>query len=224
VAGRQAAAMKGDVPGGIRGRPGWHLGCPLRRSRSARSGGDVSQSDGGGAPGDSETARPARLPRPPGRTGRGNTLGPRLSVLEERQPPCEAATRGRGDRLPSGHPGHSRRGRTVRRPRGAPVREPPGRLLPAAGAYAPAASGSSGRSLPDGADHLLRIGVPARLLLGEDEPPVGDDFEHAAPGFDELDLGVLESLFEPGRQPGGSGPVVSDGAVLDGDSHRRSPF
>jgi len=72
-------------------------------------------------------------------------------------------------------------------------------------------------------DHLLRVGVPTRPLLGIDQAAVHRDFEHAAPGLDELDLRVAEGLPEPGRQPGGSGSVVSNRAVLDAHLHVDSP-
>ena len=72
------------------------------------------------------------------------------------------------------------------------------------------------------AQHLLVLGEPTDLILGEDQFSVGGDIEDAAAAFDELGLdavGLLDGL----RQTGGFGEVVSLHAVLDADLHAHRP-
>lgn len=42
-----------------------------------------------------------------------------------------------------------------------------------------------------------------------------DDFEHAATAFDQLDIDIVERIFELGLQTEGPGFVVSHNAVFD---------
>ena len=56
-------------------------------------------------------------------------------------------------------------------------------------------------------------------LLGEDAAPVDFHLEHAARRLDQLHVSVGVDLADLGRQTGGSGLVISDDAVFDGDAH-----
>ena len=60
--------------------------------------------------------------------------------------------------------------------------------------------------------HLIVLGKPTRLVLGEDELPVHDDIEDPTGALDELRLDT-ELLGDPGRQTGGLWEVVSGHAV-----------
>jgi hypothetical protein len=76
---------------------------------------------------------------------------------------------------------------------------------------------------PDQLDHLTGRGVPAQGLLGKDLVVSHADLEDPARGFHELDLSIRKRLPQLSRQTGGSGLVVSDDAVFDGDLHPWSP-
>jgi hypothetical protein len=70
---------------------------------------------------------------------------------------------------------------------------------------------------------LLVLGEPARLLLGEDELAVHEHVELAVGALDRLGL-VLRRLGYLGRETRSPAVIaVSDGAVVDLDSHRREP-
>jgi len=60
--------------------------------------------------------------------------------------------------------------------------------------------------------HLIILGKPTRLVLGEDEFSVHDDIEDPTSAFDELCLGT-ELFGDRGRQTGGPWEVVSGYAV-----------
>jgi len=66
------------------------------------------------------------------------------------------------------------------------------------------------------ADDLARLRETPRLLLGEDQLVVDCDLEDPTAAFDELGFDA-ELLLDLVRQTGGTGKVVSDGAVLDDD-------
>jgi hypothetical protein len=72
---------------------------------------------------------------------------------------------------------------------------------------------------PDQLQNLSRLRVPPEGLLGEHEVAVHLDFEDAAGGRDEPDVGVGYFLLQLSRQTGGSRLVVSDDAVLDDHAH-----
>ena len=71
-------------------------------------------------------------------------------------------------------------------------------------------------NLPD----LPGFGVSPEPRFLEYWYTVTDDFEPAAPRRDQLDLDPRVVVPELSRQTGGSGLVVSKGAVLDADFHR----
>jgi hypothetical protein len=52
-----------------------------------------------------------------------------------------------------------------------------------------------------------------------DQRPVRHDFEHAAPARDQLDLDIVQLLFQLGGQTGRPGLVVSNRAVFYRDPH-----
>ena len=66
------------------------------------------------------------------------------------------------------------------------------------------------------ANDLARLREAPHLLLGEDQLIAESDVEDPARAFDQVGLNA-ELLLDVGRQTGGSGVVVSDGAVLDRD-------
>jgi hypothetical protein len=70
----------------------------------------------------------------------------------------------------------------------------------------------------DGGLDLARLGKPTHLVLAERGGPVDHDVEHAARTLDKGGVGT-EALFQFGRQTGGSGVVVSNHAVGNGDVH-----
>jgi hypothetical protein len=74
-------------------------------------------------------------------------------------------------------------------------------------------------------EDFVRLGMPPRLLLREDEPAVDDDLEHPSDSRMNRELGdrMLELLEEPGRQTDGPGTVASAAAVLDRDLHGHEP-
>lgn len=74
----------------------------------------------------------------------------------------------------------------------------------------------------DGAEHLLVGAVSPRLLLGVDEPTVHGHLEDPATGRNHLHVDVLVPFSQCGRQTGGSGLVVSNGAVFDAHPHAAS--
>jgi hypothetical protein len=61
--------------------------------------------------------------------------------------------------------------------------------------------------------------MPPEGLLGKDHRPIHRHLEDPAGGRDQLDVSVWPILAELGRQTGGPRLVVSDDAVVDGDSH-----
>jgi hypothetical protein len=61
--------------------------------------------------------------------------------------------------------------------------------------------------------------VPAQGFLGKKAVSVDVHLEHAAGGFDELDLCLRKCLADLGRQTGGPWLVVSDDAEFDGYAH-----
>jgi len=69
-----------------------------------------------------------------------------------------------------------------------------------------------------GLDDFALVGKTAGLMFGIDELSVQDHIENPVRAFDELRLGA-ELFFDPGRQTGGFGQVVSRHAVGDGDPH-----
>ena len=77
----------------------------------------------------------------------------------------------------------------------------------------------------EGGFDLAGVGKAAGVLLREDQLSVHRDLEDASGSLEELGLDT-----EPGldllRQTGGAREVVSDAAVLDGDTlgHGRAPF
>jgi|ERR1051325_9461266 hypothetical protein len=81
------------------------------------------------------------------------------------------------------------------------------------------AGSGPGAGLPQQPYHLTLVGVPLQRLLGKHPAAVHLDFEHAAGGLDELDLGVREGLADLGRQTGSPWLVVSNDAEFDRDSH-----
>jgi hypothetical protein len=66
---------------------------------------------------------------------------------------------------------------------------------------------------------LARLGVPARLHLGKDQLPVGDNLEDAPAARNELHLDLGELLPELGRHPGSPGLIASDDAIGNADEH-----
>ena len=73
--------------------------------------------------------------------------------------------------------------------------------------------------LTDDLEHLSRLGVAPEGSLREDEIAVDHDLEQTPGRLHELHLGIRVFLFDLRRQTGGPGPVVSDDAILDADSH-----
>jgi hypothetical protein len=71
--------------------------------------------------------------------------------------------------------------------------------------------------IEDGKD-LIVLREPVLLPLGEGEPPVHDDLEDAATGWDQLRRDPV-TVPDACRQTGGAWFVVSDPAVLDRDFH-----
>ena len=61
--------------------------------------------------------------------------------------------------------------------------------------------------------------MPFELLLGEDQPRIEHDLKQSPGRLDELDIGMGKRRAEFGRQTGGAGLIVSDDAVLDGNTH-----
>jgi len=64
----------------------------------------------------------------------------------------------------------------------------------------------------------LFIGEVFGLFFRIDQSPINNDFEDAAAGRNQLDIGG-EALMQFGRQTDGAWPVVSLRAVFDGDFH-----
>jgi hypothetical protein len=74
--------------------------------------------------------------------------------------------------------------------------------------------------LPD----LARFDVSAELRFLEYRLAVAEDFEPAAPRWNQINFYTGIVVPELSRQTGGSGLIVSNDAVLDADSHGRSQF
>jgi len=64
--------------------------------------------------------------------------------------------------------------------------------------------------------------VTSGRFLREDELAVRHDLETSTFGFDQLDLDIIEMVFQDSRQTDGFGPVVSHDAEFDRDLHARS--
>jgi hypothetical protein len=60
-------------------------------------------------------------------------------------------------------------------------------------------------------------------LLREDEAAVNRHVEYAARRLDGADFGIGKGLLQLSRQTGGSGLIVSNDAILDGDEHGLVP-
>ncbi|MDQ3223257.1 MAG: hypothetical protein M3Q75_07285, partial [Gemmatimonadota bacterium] len=71
--------------------------------------------------------------------------------------------------------------------------------------------------LLDGLQDFSWLGVPPRSLLGEYRPAVNRHLEHPTGGFDQFHFSVGKGLLQLSRQTGGSGFVVSNHTVLNGD-------
>ena len=84
------------------------------------------------------------------------------------------------------------------------------------------AAGSCRSEPLEGVQHFLGTRVSTQAFLGKDERAVGDDLEPPSGGLDQLDGSIGVPVLDRGRQTGGSGPVVSDDAELDGDMHGSS--
>jgi hypothetical protein len=83
--------------------------------------------------------------------------------------------------------------------------------------------GSAGHdSLFEGGLDLAGMRKAAGLLLGEDQLVADGDLEDSAGSFDELGFDA-ELLLDLLRQTGGARKVVSDSAVLDGDTDGHDP-
>jgi len=67
-----------------------------------------------------------------------------------------------------------------------------------------------------------RMATKSRLL--EHRRSIYNDFKSSAARGDELDLRVRITIPHLSRQTGGSGFVVSNGAVFDFDLHRLAPY
>jgi hypothetical protein len=63
--------------------------------------------------------------------------------------------------------------------------------------------------------------VTPERLLGKYEVAVHRHFEYAARRGNQLDVGIGDLPLQLSRQTGGSGLVISDDAILDGDPHAR---
>ena len=66
--------------------------------------------------------------------------------------------------------------------------------------------------------------VPAKSGFLEHRRSIDDDFKSSAARSDELDLRLGITIPHLSRQTGGSGFVVSNGAVFDFDLHRLAPY
>ena len=116
----------------------------------------------------------------------------------------------------AGRPGACRRCRAVRSAR--PKSPAPSRIARPETADTPPESMRTLGAGPllDRPDDLAGTRETAGLLLGEDQLIADRDLEDASVAPDQLGLDA-ELLLELVRQTGGTGVVVSDGAVLDDD-------
>ncbi len=74
-------------------------------------------------------------------------------------------------------------------------------------------------SFPYELENLSGLGVPAKSRFFENRPAVDDDLESSALRRNQVYGGFRVTVPQLSRQTGGSGFVVSVGAVLDGDVH-----
>ena len=70
------------------------------------------------------------------------------------------------------------------------------------------------------AENFSGVGMPAELLLGEEQGPVHSDLEHATRPLDKSDLGFRMGLLDLRLQTGGAWTVVSNDAVLNRNFQR----
>jgi hypothetical protein len=89
--------------------------------------------------------------------------------------------------------------------------------------------GDAHESLPtshllNGREDLAGVGVSPQSFLGKHELVIDGHFEYATGGLDQPDFGLWVCLLQLSRQPGGSGLIVSDDAVLNGYVHDRHRF
>lgn len=68
------------------------------------------------------------------------------------------------------------------------------------------------------ANHLVVVGEPPGLVLGENQPAVGGHVKNALAAFHQLGIDA-QPLFQLCRQTGGLGAVVSKSAIGNGDVH-----
>jgi hypothetical protein len=66
--------------------------------------------------------------------------------------------------------------------------------------------------------------VPVELRFLKDRDAIADDFEPSLAGRYQLNIRFRVVISELSRQTGGSGLIVSNRAVFDGDLHCSAPY